>query len=236
MKKIFISKKNMLHILDRSCDEIEKEIDSVSKNLYAGKTFTKEELLSMNCKLNDTCEGINEVADTVEYMSKTGNQTYKTFKLGFKIGTVLNIILFLLGSPFFAIFLELIEYRLLISADYAHQETNDYILAISSRGTKLVRRIENYQNTINIKIKKSLEVKDELDQDEEKNAKFDAALTLTDYLLRGYELEGGDPEILDLVKEILIEGGAEGETLGELIISMRAKLKSLEGGKTLSKE
>ena len=38
------------------------------------------------------------------------------------------------------------------------------------------------------------------------------------------------------VKEILIEGGAEGETLGELIISMRAKLKSLEGGKTLSKE
>lgn len=41
----------MLHILDRSCDEIEKEIDSVSKNLYAGKTFTKEELLSMNCKL-----------------------------------------------------------------------------------------------------------------------------------------------------------------------------------------
>lgn len=128
----------MLHILDRSCDEIEKEIDSVSENLYAGKTFTKEELLSMNCKLNDTCEGINEVADTVEYMSKTGNQTYKTFKLGFKIGTVLNIILFLLGSPFFAIFLELIEYRLLIGADYAHQETNDYVLAISSRGTKLV--------------------------------------------------------------------------------------------------
>ena len=169
-------------------------------------------------------------------MSKTGNRTYKTLKLGFKIGIVLNIILFLLGSPFFAIFLELIEYRLLIGADYAHQETNDYILAISNRGTKLVRRIENYQNTINIKIKKSLEVKEELDQDEEKNAKFDAALTLTDYLLRGYELEGVDPEILDLVKEILIEGGAEGETLGELIISMRAKLKSLEGGKTLSKE
>ncbi|UKI28924.1 MAG: hypothetical protein L6V78_00680 [Clostridium sp.] len=137
MKKIFISKKNMLHILDRSCDEIEKEIDSVSGNLYAGKKLLqKEELLSMNCKLNDTCEGINEVADTVEYMSKTGNQTYKTLKLGFKIGIVLNIILFLLGSPFFAIFLELIEYRLLIGADYAHQETNDYILAISSRGTK----------------------------------------------------------------------------------------------------
>ena len=77
--------------------------------------------------------------------------------------------------------------------------------------------------------------KDDVDKIE-KNAKFDAALTLTDYLLRGYELEGGDPEILDLVKEILIEGGAEGETLGELIISMRAKLKSLEGGKTLSKE
>ena len=190
----------------------------------------------MNCKLNDTCEGINGVADTVEYMSKTGNQTYKIFKLGFKIGTVLNIILFLLGSPFFAIFLELIEYRLLIGADYAHQETNDYVLAISSRGTKLVRRIENYQNTINIKIKKSLEVKEQLDQDEEKNAKFDAALTLTGYLLRGHELEGGNPELLDLVKEILIEGGAEGETLGELIISMRAKLKSLEGGKTLSKE
>ena len=52
MKKIFISKKNMLHILDRSCDEIEKEIDSVSGNLYAGKTFTKEELLTgMNIEL-----------------------------------------------------------------------------------------------------------------------------------------------------------------------------------------
>ena len=92
------------------------------------------------------------------------------------------------------------------------------------------------RKTIDIKIKKKLEIKEELDADEELNSKFDAALTVMGYLLRGYEVDEIDSELENLIKEILIEGGADGETLEELVNNMRVKIDSLNGGNALKKD
>ena len=80
------------------------------------------------------------------------------------------------------------------------------------------------------------EIKEELDADEELNSKFDAALTVMGYLLRGYEVDEIDSELENLIKEILIEGGADGETLEELVNNMRVKIDSLNGGNALKKD
>ena len=83
---------------------------------------------------------------------------------------------------------------------------------------------------------KKLEIKEELDADEELNSKFDAALTVMGYLLRGHEVDEIDSELENLIKEILIEGGADGETLEELVNNMRVKIDSLNGGNVLKKD
>ena len=56
------------------------------------------------------------------------------------------------------------------------------------------------------------------------------------YLLRGYEVDEIDSELENLIKEILIEGGADGETLEELVNNMRVKIDSLNGGNALKKD
>ena len=45
-----------------------------------------------------------------------------------------------------------------------------------------------------------------------------------------------DSELENLIKEILIEGGADGETLEELVNNMRVKIDSLNGGNALKKD
>ena len=56
------------------------------------------------------------------------------------------------------------------------------------------------------------------------------------YLLRGHEVDEIDSELENLIKEILIEGGADGETLEELVNNMRVKIDSLNGGNVLKKD
>ena len=56
------------------------------------------------------------------------------------------------------------------------------------------------------------------------------------YLLRGYKVDEIDSELENLIKEILIEGGADGETLEELVNNMRVKIDSLNGGNALKKD
>ena len=56
------------------------------------------------------------------------------------------------------------------------------------------------------------------------------------YLLRGHEVDEIDSELENLIKEILIEGGADGETLEELVNNMRVKIDSLNGGNALKKD
>lgn len=235
MKKI-LSKEEILRFLDQSCNEVETEIDKISDDLYVGKTFTKEELLNKNYQLNSAYEAITEIVATMDYIFDREKNNTIFSKMTFNFASIINILLFILGNPILAIILEYLQFKLYKSSKYHAYETLNYLTSVSEKGLNLINRVSNYQDTINAKIKKNLEVKEELDKDEEKNAKFDAALSLTNYLLQGYELEEADEEIIAMVKEILKDGGAEGNSIEELISNMRNKLESLEGGKVLNKK
>ena len=234
--KNFVSKKDTLNFLYDNCSKIEEKLNLVSDELYTGKTFSREELLSLNCDINNIIDIVNDIADVIDFILNREKSFFKEFKMGLKVALVANIMLFVSGSPLLAIILTILQYKLykLIEEDY--DETIDYLALISDKGINLNNRAENYEETIDIKIKKKLEIKEKLDADKELNSKFDAALTVMGYLLRGHEVDEIDSELENLIKEILIEGGADGETLEELVNNMRVKIDSLNGGNALKKD
>ena len=234
--KNFVSKKDTLNFLYDNCSKIEEKLNLVSDELYTGKTFSREELLSLNCDINNIIDIVNDIADVIDFILNREKSFFKEFKMGLKVALVANIMLFVSGSPLLAIILTILQSKLykLIEEDY--DETIDYLALISDKGINLNNRAENYEETIDIKIKKKLEIKEKLDADKELNSKFDAALTVMGYLLRGHEVDEIDSELENLIKEILIEGGADGETLEELVNNMRVKIDSLNGGNALKKD
>lgn len=234
--KNFVSKKDTLQLLSDNCDKLDNALNRISNELYTGKTLSREELLSLNCNISDIMDIIKDVAGVIDFILNREKHVIKSFKIGLKVALVANIILFALGNPLLAVILAFLQYELYKMTEEEHNETMDYLVIIADKGINLVNRADNYQETINVKIKKKFEIKEELDADEELNQKFDAALAVTDYLLRGYEIEDIDEVLENIIKQILIQGGAEGETLEELVNDMRGKIASLEGGKTLSKD
>lgn len=234
--KNFVSKKDTLNFLYDNCSKIEEKLNLVSDELYTGKTFSREELLSLNCDINNIIDIVNDIADVIDFILNREKSFFKEFKMGLKVALVANVMLFVSGSPLLAIILTILQYKLYKMIEEEHDETIDYLALISDKGINLSNRAENYEETIDIKIKKKLEIKEELDADEELNSKFDAALTVMGYLLRGHEVDEIDSELENLIKEILIEGGADGETLEELVNNMRVKIDSLNGGNALKKD
>ena len=234
--KNFVSKKDTLNFLYKNCSKIEEKLDSASDELYTGKTLSREELLSLNCDISSIIVIINKTANVIDFIFNREKSIFKKFKMGIKVALVANVMLFVSGSPLLAIILTILQYKLYKMIEEEHDETIDYLALISDKGINLSNRAENYEETIDIKIKKKLEIKEELDADEELNSKFDAALTVLGYLLRGYEVDEIDSELENLIKEILIEGGADGETLEELVNNMRVKIDSLNGGNALKKD
>ena len=234
--KNFVSKKDTLNFLYDNCSKIEEKLNLVSDELYTGKTFSREELLNLNCDINNIIDIINDIADVIDFILNREKSFFKEFKMGLKVALVANVMLFVSGSPLLAIILTILQYKLYKMIEEDHDETIDYLALISDKGINLNNRAENYEETIDIKIKKKLEIKEELDADEELNSKFDAALTVMGYLLRGHEVDEIDSELENLIKEILIEGGADGETLEELVNNMRVKIDSLNGGNALKKD
>ena len=234
--KNFVSKKDTLNFLYNNCSKIEEKLNSVSDELYTGKTFSREELLSLNCDISSIIDIINDIANVIDFIFNREKSIFKKFKIGVKVALVENVMLFVSGSPLLAIILTILQYKLYKMIEEDHDETIDYLALISDKGINLNNRAENYEETIDIKIKKKLEIKEELDADEELNSKFDAALTVMGYLLRGHEVDEIDSELENLIKEILIEGGADGETLEELVNNMRVKIDSLNGGNVLKKD
>ena len=231
-----VSKKDTLNFLYDNCSKIEEKLNSVSDELYTGKTFSREELLSLNCDISSIIVIINKIANVIDFIFNREKSIFKKFKMGVKVALVANVMLFVSGSPLLAIILTILQYKLYKMIEEEHDETIDYLALISDKGINLNNRAENYEETIDIKIKKKLEIKEELDADEELNSKFDAALTVMGYLLRGHEVDEIDSELENLIKEILIEGGADGETLEELVNNMRVKIDSLNGGNALKKD
>ena len=234
--KNFVSKKDTLNFLYDNCSKIEEKLNLVSDELYTGKTFSREELLNLNCDINNIIDIINDIADVIDFILNREKSFFKEFKMGLKVALVANIMLFVSGSPLLAIILTILQYKLYKMIEEDHDETIDYLALISDKGINLNNRAENYEETIDIKIKKKLEIKEKLDADKELNSKFDAALTVMGYLLRGHEVDEIDSELENLIKEILIEGGADGETLEELVNNMRVKIDSLNGGNALKKD
>lgn len=234
--KNFVSKKDTLNFLYDNCSKIEEKLNLVSDELYTGKTFSREELLNLNCDINNIIDIINDIADVIDFILNREKSFFKEFKMGLKVALVANVMLFVSGSPLLAIILTILQYKLYKMIEEDHDETIDYLALISDKGINLNNRAENYEETIDIKIKKKLEIKEKLDADKELNSKFDAALTVMGYLLRGHEVDEIDSELENLIKEILIEGGADGETLEELVNNMRVKIDSLNGGNALKKD
>ena len=234
--KNFVSKKDTLNFLYDNCSKIEEKLNLVSDELYTGKTFSREELLNLNCDINNIIDIINDIADVIDFILNREKSFFKEFKMGLKVALVANVMLFVSGSPLLAIILTILQYKLYKIIEEDHDETIDYLVLISDKGINLNNRAENYEETIDIKIKKKLEIKEKLDADKELNSKFDAALTVMGYLLRGHEVDEIDSELENLIKEILIEGGADGETLEELVNNMRVKIDSLNGGNALKKD
>lgn len=234
--KNFVSKRDILQLLGDNCDKIENTLNEISNELYTGKMHSREELLSLNCSISSIMEIITDVAGVIDFVLNREKHVFKSLKVGLKVALAANVVLFILGNPILALVLGYLQYKLyeIVVEDY--NEAVDYLAAIADKGNNLVNRADNYQETINVKIKKKFEIKDELDADEELNIKFDTALAITDYLLRGYEIADHDEVLEKIIMQILIQGGAEGKTLDELVNDMRGKIASLEGGKTLKKE
>ena len=198
--KNFVSKKDTLNFLYDNCSKIEEKLNLVSDELYTGKTFSKEELLSLNCDISSIIDIINDIADVIDFILNREKSFFKEFKMGLKVALVANVMLFVSGSPLLAIILTILQYKLYKIIEEDHDETIDYLVLISDKGINLNNRAENYEETIDIKIKKKLEIKEELDADEELNSKFDAALTVMGYLLRGHEVDEIDSELENIIK------------------------------------
>ena len=56
-----VSKKDTLNFLYKNCSKIEEKLDSVSDELYTGKTLSREELLSLNCDISSIIVIINKI-------------------------------------------------------------------------------------------------------------------------------------------------------------------------------
>ena len=154
--KNFVSKKDTLNFLYNNCSKIEEKLNSVSDELYTGKTFSREELLSLNCDISSIIDIINDMANVVDFIFNREKNIFKKFKIGVKVALVANVMLFALGSPLLAIILTILQYKLYKTIEEEHDETIDYLALISEKGINLNNRAENYEETIDIKIKKKI--------------------------------------------------------------------------------
>ena len=66
-----VSKKDTLNFLYDNCSKIEEKLNSVSDELYTGKTFSREELLSLNCDISSIIDIINDIANVIDFIFGT---------------------------------------------------------------------------------------------------------------------------------------------------------------------
>ena len=226
------SKKVMTLIpLEEHLTSIENTLNEISDSLYGGKNLGKDDLLELNSKLSGEEEHLADIADAVDSVLKNEKNIFLS-----RLAIFCNIVLIITGNYILPILLTIIQHYLYENIKKESDDVIEYLVEIADRGASVGERILHYEETTSIKIKKKLQVNDELSNDEEKNAKFDFALGIVNYLLRGYDIDEIDDELVPLVKAILKDGGAEGETIEELTASMQSKIESQKGGKTFNKK
>ncbi|MDO4376188.1 MAG: hypothetical protein Q4C33_03335 [bacterium] len=222
-----------LGTLEKCSDDIDSVLDEALDNLFSGKKLSRDELLELNCKLSLLQDTIVDLSCIVDDINVGETKSFDGSKKLFRIATICNIILLLSGAALPAFAIEYLQYRLYARARKEAADILVYIGEIGKRGKDQVSRLLNYLDVTNIRIKKSFDVQEELEQDESRNQKFDMALDSVNALLKGYEMEESDEEVRTMVMQILKDGNAEGNTIDELAASMRDKLSKNKGGVSL---
>lgn len=222
-----------LGTLEKCSDDIDSVLDEALDNLFSGKKLSKDELLELNCKLSLLQDAIVDLSYIVEDINIGETKSFDGSKKLFRIATICNIILMLSGAAVPALAIEYLQYRLYSRAKKEVADILVYIGEIGKRGKTQVSRLLNYIDVTNIRIKKSFDVQEELEQDESRNQKFDMALDSVNALLKGYEIEDNDEEVRAMVMQILKDGNVEGNTIDELAANMRDKINKNKGGVSL---
>lgn len=222
-----------LGTLEKCSDDIDSVLDEALDNLFSGKKLSKDELLELNCKLSLVQDTIVDLSYIVEDINIGETKSFDGSKKLFRIATICNIILMLSGAAVPALAIEYLQYRLYSRAKQEVADILVYIGEIGKRGKTQVSRLLNYVDVTNIRIKKSFDVQEELEQDESRNQKFDMALDSVNALLKGYEIEDNDEEVRAMVMQILKDGNVEGNTIDELAANMRDKINKNKGGVSL---
>lgn len=222
-----------LGTLEKCSDDIDSVLDEALDNLFSGKKLSKDELLELNCRLSLLQDTIVDLSYIVEDINIGETKSFDGSKKLFRIATICNIILMLSGAAVPALVIEYLQYRLYSRARKEVTDILVYIGEIGKRGKTQVSRLLNYIDVTNIRIKKSFDVQEELEQDESRNQKFDMALDSVNALLKGYEIEDNDEEVRAMVMQILKDGNVEGNTIDELAANMRDKINKNKGGFSL---
>lgn len=226
---------NSFNMLGDFCTEIDENLDVALDELFSGKRHSKEELLKINCFLNFIQSNIVYLADLVEACLKREKRSLFVSKMLFLLGMVCTVILFCTGGYLFAILVSLIQYKVLKKSESSSNFVFNYLYRVGTKGQEEANRLSNYMDVLNTRIKKSMDVKKVLDEDEVKNKRFDIALEIVSYIINGYEIDEADDEIISMVKCILKDGGAKGESLSELTSSIRNVVMKANGGKPYTK-
>lgn len=225
------------NILDEKINELESTLSVISSNLYGDKNLNEEQLSELISKL----KGLEEVSTYVEGAVSTNLTAQRKLaqKSKFIFGTAfLSVIVFALSTGLLLPAAICAFFQLLLASNFEknYKEVDEYLKKISNRSTVASTKLENYQTSANVKMRMKNQDFEELSDTDKKIANFSIAESTVQSLLQGNPVGKLDENVATLVKEMLKDGGAEGETIEELTASMQSKIESQKGGKTFNKK
>ncbi len=225
------------NILDEKINELESTLSVISSNLYGDKNLNEEQLSELISKL----KGLEEVSTYVEGAVSTNLTVQRKLaqKSKFIFGTAfLSVIVFALSTGLLLPAAICAFFQLLLASNFEknYKEVDEYLKKISNRSTVASTKLENYQTSANVKMRMKNQDFEELSDTDKKIANFSIAESTVQSLLQGNPVGKLDENVATLVKEMLKDGGAEGETIEELTASMQSKIESQKGGKTFNKK
>ena len=225
------------NILDEKINELESTLSVISSNLYGDKNLNEEQLSELISKL----KGLEEVSTYVEGAVSTNLTAQRKLaqKSKFIFGTAfLSVIVFALSTGLLLPAAICAFFQLLLASNFEknYKEVDEYLKKISNRSAVASTKLENYQTSANVKMRIKNQDFEELSDTDKKIANFSIAESTVQSLLQGNPVGKLDENVAALVKEMLKDGGAEGETIEELTASMQSKIESQKGGKTFNKK
>lgn len=225
------------NILDEKINELESTLSVISSNLYGEKNLNEEQLSELISKL----KGLEEVSSYVEGAVSTNLTAQKKLakKSKFIFGAAfLSVIVFALSTGLLLRAAICAFFQILLASNFEkdYKEVDEYLKKISNRSAVASAKLDNYQTSAKVKMRMKNQNFEELTDTDKKIANFSIAESTVQSLLQGNPVGKLDENVAALVKEMLKDGGAEGETIEELTASMQSKIESQKGGKTFNKK